>query len=183
MRWGLVVLAALVVALGVRRALLRPGLTLQVATPAAVAPLPTSTEGIAPTPAPTPAEKSDSAAAVTKVLDATASGGERRLALHQLVVRGINARDDLTIIAASSWPDTDSHKQMKFERGLRITAIEALDKMAATDGAGTTPYLHQVLSQQKDPSLKMLAQVSLTGVAEGKPGKLSRFIDKMLKSP
>ncbi len=114
----------------------------------------------------------------------------RRRSLYILTKMGSTALPALTVVATTPMPvaasqDPHSVAQIKqsFEAGLRVTAIEALDDL------GTDPRLSpaikdsmlKILKVQKHRSLTLLAQISLSGIESGRPGKVKRAVDDLLK--
>jgi hypothetical protein len=69
------------------------------------------------------------------------------------------------------------YARLKFERALRMTALEALDRMAV-QGLAVRKQLQHILKVQRDPTLSFLAQTTLTGVEEGHPGSLEHLIER-----
>ena len=119
-------------------------------------------------------------------LDVNSGADKRRDALFQLTQLGPSAVCALQEVARSSVPDFDNQNnpeavgayQKKFEVSLRITALEALDKLAMSS-VDIGPALAEIRRHQKNSTILFLANVSLSGILAGRPGKLSRAIDYM----
>ncbi|RYZ69124.1 MAG: hypothetical protein EOP09_08265 [Proteobacteria bacterium] len=73
-------------------------------------------------------------------------------------------------------PHSADHGRLRYQRSLRITALEELDQLGFA-GENIEPALLEILSQQQDPAILFLVKISLMGVQQKRPGKLSRFID------
>lgn len=123
---------------------------------------------------------------VKQVLDRQLSHEERRHQLHILLQKGSTtelatiAGQALPQVAANQAPHSLALLQLKFERGLRITALENLDQRAARDGQARNAVFH--LSQtQTDPTLLALTEISRHGIEQNQPGKLSRWLDAALR--
>lgn len=125
--------------------------------------------------------------AAASILSPSLDGNLRRKLLHQLIVAGLPAAEALLTIARTPLPLTSQNPQphslhemkVKFERSLRITALEALDKLAI-DHPQIAAKLSEVAAEQTDPMISFLAQVSVTGIQQGRPGKLVRMIDRVV---
>ena len=130
-----------------------------------------------------------------KVLDSQQPAEQRSASLYLLSQYGVQAVTQLSAIAENRplhfEQQDNSHSlgsyQREFEISLRITALEALDHIALNSpqepSASPTSMekrLSKILSHQTEPSLRMLAQISLSGIESGRPGKLTRFIDQAL---
>lgn len=120
-----------------------------------------------------------------RALDPESSADTRHASVYLLTQGGPAASAALVAIAAapvpavSEIPHTTGEAKGALERSLRITALEALDKMAERD-VSLRPRLESILKTQNDSTLMFLTQVSLAGLDEGRPGKLTRFIDRAL---
>ena len=121
------------------------------------------------------------------VLEKTLSHTERRQALFELTQMGSSAFPALSQIASAPLPavtSTDPHSaetlHNQFEVGLRITAIERLDENTDRPDLVKQAML-EVLNTHKNRSLVTLAQISLSGIEAGHPGKVKRAIDALLK--
>ena len=122
-----------------------------------------------------------------QILGATNSADQRNAALYLLTQAGSNSLEALAIIAASPifegasegasrGEPPENSRRRKFETSLRVTALLALDSFAGSQGDLISQYMHQVLEKQSEPTLQFLAQVSSTGIASGRPGKLERLV-------
>ncbi|MFS4461236.1 hypothetical protein [Bdellovibrio sp. HCB2-146] len=93
----------------------------------------------------------------------------------------------LSALAASELPSfenlQDPHSvgsaQRTFEMSIRVSAIEGLD-IRAEKHPEIASDLRRVLQKQKEPTLRFLAETSLSGIEAGRPGHLKRIIDEML---
>lgn len=119
------------------------------------------------------------------VLDRTAPADERRQVLQKLVEAGPAKLAEMAAIAKEPIPhfpqahnphSTDSGL-LKFEKGLRITAIETLDQWAV-QGADVLKELKSIRDTQNQQDLVFLAGLAVEGILEGRPGKTTRFIDQ-----
>lgn len=111
----------------------------------------------------------------------------RRASLFLLTQSGLAAAPILGEIAKSAIPlfaqSKDPHSigalAKNYEVSLRITALEALDKLSVTS-TDVMSYLMDVSQTQKDPTLLFLTNISIAGIQGGKPGKLNRAIEAMI---
>ncbi len=124
-----------------------------------------------------------------QVLDQKLNRQARRKALYQLTLRGEESIPALGEIAMSLIPklenlsdphSADSHS-LAFERGLRVTALEELDKKAAAFPA-VEITMAQIQSVQTDRVLNFLATISLAGISQKRPGKLTRMVNHLIQS-
>lgn len=139
-------------------------------------------------PAVTPAADVDQLSRTVR--DQTQSQEARRNALYVLTQMGSAALPALAAVATTPMPvatsqDPHSAEQMKqsFEAGLRVTAIEALDELG-TDSSlspAVKESMLSVLKVQKHRSLTLLAQISLSGIESGRPGKVKRAVDNLIQ--
>jgi hypothetical protein len=112
----------------------------------------------------------------SKILSRSTPAAERREALYQLTqTHSDEATQALTEIAASNVDARDESSHL--DVSLRITALEALDQRMAS-GEASTSAITTVLHHQTHPTLLFFARISLEGMTSGRPGKLTRFIDK-----
>lgn len=124
------------------------------------------------------------------VLLVTNPPDERRVSIYLLTLAGVPAREVLAKIARSPIPKFanlgDPHSsgnlQLHRERSLRASALEALDRLAAQKSKEVYLDLQNILAQQSDDSLKFFAKISLVGISQGKPGKLSRWLAQNVNS-
>lgn len=123
-----------------------------------------------------------------QVLDANANGETRQKALYELTqLETATAALDLAEIAESDVPqfpnlhDPHSSGAYKYqtELALRVTALEALDQRSV-NSLEVSKLIQTVERNQKNPTLKFLAQISLSGLNSQRPGKLHRVIEAML---
>lgn len=137
-----------------------------------------------PAAASNPAVSSEELTHLTQlVLDVKQSQESRRQALYNLTQKGSPALAALSAVATASISENLSEYQQAFEAGLRVTAIESLDELAMDPSLSTTvkESMLNVLKMQKHQSLTLLAQISLSGIESGKPGKVKRAIDTLIK--
>jgi len=124
------------------------------------------------------------------ILSSNESQQIRRNNLYRLTEMGPESIKALSTLATypvesskSNNPHSAESIQRNFEIGLRITALEALDQMVVSHSQSTEDIkktMMLVLEKQETSSLKILAQISLSGIANGRPGKLKRAIDHLL---
>ena len=123
-------------------------------------------------------------------LDQSQSFEVRRKALYVLTQMGAVALPALSEVATSfvsvaNSQDPHSVAQVKqtFESSLRVTAMESLDELAKDEShsAAVKESMLRVLQVQKHRSLTLIAQISLSGIESGRPGKVKRAIDILLK--
>lgn len=123
-----------------------------------------------------------------KVLSSSNKMPEREAALYVLTLSSApQAQGTLIVLAESALPEfsdlQDPHSvgstQRALELSLRVTALENLDQRAATSPE-VAKGLQSILQKQTEPSLRFLAQTSLSGIESGKPGRLKRIINEML---
>lgn len=117
---------------------------------------------------------------VQAVLDQNASRESRREALYELTqMDSGESLHALRTIARAPISNSDTGPKTDFEVSLRITALESIDQSRRSPDE-IKAAMTSVLRSQNHPTLRFLAQLSLEGQAEGRPGKLSRFIDRTL---
>ena len=118
------------------------------------------------------------------ILDPTIQNDQRRKALQTLIEKGaenILAVSKITLTEIPKFKNKNNPHSIdsynhSFEKNLRITAIEALD-LWSTQGIDVEKYLIAIINRQNDKELIFLASISLSGIQNGRPGKLGRFID------
>lgn len=127
----------------------------------------------------------------TKVLDANLKMAERQAVLFVLTQSESSlAQKALIELAETALPEysdlQDPHsvgsQARTLEMSLRVTALESLDQRGG-QSSEIAKGLLRILQKQNEPSLRFLAQTSLSGIEAGKPGRLKRIIDEMLGSP
>ncbi len=122
------------------------------------------------------------------ILDLKTPMDQRGFALQRLIAQGLRALPALTrvisapvpLFAELENPHSVNNARDRFERGLKITALEQLDRLASQNTAEVRRNLVTILNTQKDPQILFLAQISLLGIQQGRPGKLGRFIEALL---
>lgn len=169
---------------------------LQVKSQDAVTATPETSPTLAPTeaslaPATQNAPSNESAENLARVAtDAVQTQEARRKAVYDLTQMGAAALPSLAAIAAhpvveAKNQDPHSADQIKqsFEASLRVSAIEALDELALNPNnvQAVKAAMLAVLKTQKHRSLTLLAQLSLSGIESGQPGKVKRAIDAMVE--
>lgn len=144
-----------------------------------------------PAAAPTLPAQSDSAVAAPAkavdayILDRSTPPDKRRQLLQQLVAAGPVRLAEMAAIAQAPVPvfpkfknpHSSDHGYYVFEKGLRITAIETLDQWAAK-GTDVLKELMHIRDNQTEQDLVFLANLAVAGIQEGRPGKVTRFIDQ-----
>jgi hypothetical protein len=121
-----------------------------------------------------------------RVLDPAIPAAQRREELSRLTHEGALAIPQLAKIASAETPKFPNElaphsvdeSRAGFERGLRVTALEQLDHLGIRQPELKAEIEKVLAAQRNDPMLSLLARVSLLGFQEGRPGKLSRFINK-----
>ncbi|MGZ3773398.1 MAG: hypothetical protein ACXVCY_02865 [Pseudobdellovibrionaceae bacterium] len=123
-----------------------------------------------------------------QVLNTDVDGVQRRQALYILTQsQSEEATHSLAEIAESQVPPftgmENPHSQGAYQQNvevaLRVTALEALDRRSP-DHSEIYKLMQNIERNQKNPTLKFLAQISLGGYESHKPGKLHRVIDAVL---
>jgi len=113
---------------------------------------------------------------------------QRQKALYEITQKGFSKRTELSQIAMSPLPKFEnldnphsigSYKHRE-EINLRITALEALDKLAIEHPQEMRRIIEEVAAKQQEPTLRLLIHISLDGIYTHRPGKLSRAIDAMI---
>lgn len=123
---------------------------------------------------------------VHRVLSIEADPDERNISIYLLALAGTSARPLLTQVSKSPLPNfkdlNNPHSigalKHQRERSLRATGLAALDHLAIQNPQEVSLDLQKILIHQNDDTLKFFAQMSLIGIAQGKPGKLSRWLQK-----
>ncbi len=115
------------------------------------------------------------------------SNETRQKSVYALAHLGAPAIPALTAIATTPMTEgrtSDPHSaktyRFKEELGLRISAIEALDRLSA-ENPEIKSSMQLVLKNQTDRTLTLLAQISLSGIESGHPGKVQRAVETLLK--
>lgn len=119
------------------------------------------------------------------ILDRSTPPDKRRQLLQQLVAAGPVRLAEMAAIAQAPVPvfpkfknpHSSDHGYYVFEKGLRITAIETLDQWAAK-GTDVLKELMHIRDNQTEQDLVFLANLAVAGIQEGRPGKVTRFIDQ-----
>lgn len=142
-------------------------------------------------PAPQNAPPNKSAENLARVAtDASQAQEARRKAVYDLTQMGAAALASLAVIAAdpvievkNQNPHSADQIKQSFEASLRVSAIEALDELALNPNnvEAVKAAMFEVLKTQKHRSLTLLAQLSLSGIESGHPGKVKRAIDAMIQ--
>ena len=122
----------------------------------------------------------------------SAGNNERNAALFILLQARENAIAQLAEVANQpvrgypneANPEGRDALQKKFETSLRVKALEALDEMTNSRSSeikqAAALEVARVASQQTQPTVQFLADLSLSGLREGRPGKLQRFIGRAM---
>lgn len=106
--------------------------------------------------------------------DLTQTQDQRTSAIYLLTLAGPAAIPALAGVVMAPFRETP---QSQFELAVRTTALERLDRFS-TEGVPVETVIRQALKQPLHPTLRMLAQVSLQGLLQHRPGKLARFAEK-----
>lgn len=121
-------------------------------------------------------------------LDPNQDGDSRQAALFLLSEAGTSAVGQLAAIAREPIPEaafqaaephSESDYRRSLELSLRVSALEAMDILSIDEPSLIRESMGQILTVQSDPTVRFLAQVSMAGTAEGKPGKLQRMVDRL----
>lgn len=112
----------------------------------------------------------------------------RRELVYKLTQKGLVAKEELAKLVKSPVPQFENldnpHSvgtyKYREEVALRVTALEALDKLARENPAEVQKLLEEIAEIQQDPTLKFLVRISLQGIYSNRPGKLSRTMDAMI---
>jgi hypothetical protein len=110
--------------------------------------------------------------------DVTQTQDQRTSAVYLLTLAGPKAIPALAGVVMAPFRETP---QSQFELAVRTTALERLDRFS-TEGISVETVIRQALKQPLHPTLRMLAQVSLQGLLQHRPGKLTRFAEKNMES-
>ena len=125
----------------------------------------------------------------TATTDSTKQPNSRRQALYKLTQQGLVAKNELTALVKTPIPvfehlenphSAGAHQQRE-EIALRVTALEALDKLSIENPAEIQQALEEIAKIQHEPTLKFLIGVSLEGIYNKRPGKLTRTMDAMIQ--
>ncbi|WP_413290546.1 hypothetical protein [Bdellovibrio sp. HCB337] len=108
--------------------------------------------------------------------------------VYTLTQQGFIAKEKLARIVKTPLPTFEQldnpHSvgtyKLRDEIALRVTALEALDKLAVDHPQEIQKILEDIAKTQTEPTLKFLVRVSLDGIYAQRPGKLSRTIDAMI---
>lgn len=122
---------------------------------------------------------------VTLSLDSSYPADQRAESIYTLSLAGANAAPELAKIAGTSLPllphADQAHSadsvQKNIEMNLRVMALEALDRLPTSDDIEVNSLLKKIMRKQREPTLRFLAQASLSGRLQRKPHRLSRIID------
>jgi len=120
------------------------------------------------------------------VISQAANIDEREVSVYLLSLAGLPAREALNMIASADIPAASKSQEAhamasarQKEISLRLNALESLDVLAIQSPQEIQEDLQTITLLQQDPSLKNFAHISLMGIAQGKPGKLSRWLNKI----
>jgi len=111
---------------------------------------------------------------------------ERNICVYLLSLAGLQAREALNYVVKARIPNfsriTDVHAataKADQEISLRLSALEALDVLGMQNPQEIRQDLTSILLVQNENSIKNFAQISLMGIMQGKPGKLSRWLNQL----
>jgi hypothetical protein len=116
------------------------------------------------------------------------AANSRQESVYKLTQQGFSAKNELAKIIKTPIPKfenlNDPHSvgnyELKEEIALRVTALEALDKMASEHPQEIKKLLEEIADQQPEATLQFLVRISLDGINSNRPGKLKRTIDAMI---
>lgn len=110
------------------------------------------------------------------VVDAQQDATTRQASLFILSKSGAKAIPALGMIAASPFKESASQTEVP----LRITALESLDQMTGNQ-KDVLQAMQKTIESQNNRTLVFLASLSAGGIKQGKPGKLGRAMEAMIK--
>ncbi|GEM_PF-5677109 len=123
-------------------------------------------------------------------LNEETNANRRNAAIFILIMAGDHAMEQLAEVVTQpvhpfpeeQFEHSRGSLQKKYEVALRVRALEELDRLTMSSPPDvkkeTVTRLSRIVAQQNQPTLQFLAQLSLQGVREGRPGKLNRFEEK-----
>ncbi len=132
-------------------------------------------------------EKNDIQENLERVLDTSLDADSRRKALYLLTQARVPALAALARIAMTELPPEEHLENphsfgtlsRSFELSLRATSIEALDSLSQ-DSPQVLRLLEEISRLQPSPTLKFFSSVSLSGISQGRPGRLGRLFEQVL---
>ncbi|GEM_PF-3772941 len=102
---------------------------------------------------------------------------------HRLLALEVLSRSRFAVPALTTFlkvPFEDQGKQ-SFEGSLRVNALRKLeDQYSPAKEELLKASMLEIIEKQQDPTLNFLSKIVLSGLQE-KPGKLARFMDKLLE--
>jgi hypothetical protein len=110
------------------------------------------------------------------VVDMGQDASTRQASLFILSKSGAKAIPALGMIAASSFKDSVAQTEVP----LRITALESLDQLTGNQKE-VLQAMQTTIDKQSNRTLVFLASISAGGIKQGKPGKLGRAMELMIK--
>jgi hypothetical protein len=122
------------------------------------------------------------------LFDSTQDNANRSVSMYLLAHAGLGTAGVLSEFINTSVPAPkleDPHslesQQYAYETTLKITALEALDKLSLENEFLVAPLLENIAASNPDSTLRLYADIALSGIETGRPNKLSRYIDETLK--
>lgn len=115
-----------------------------------------------------------------RLQDPDENQNKRSLSVYLLGKAGAAGLGALAKMAATPMNPNYGEHRKTFETALRVSALRALDGQSQTHGATVAENMRKIWRQQKDPTLRMMAKVSLDGIESARPQKLGRMLDRIL---
>lgn len=112
--------------------------------------------------------------------DERESQNKRALSVYLLSRAGAHGIGALSKLAMTNAPTKLSEERETFEISLRVTALRALDALSGTETMKVAESMRRVIERQQNPTLKMMAKVSLDGIEASKPQRLGRAMEQVL---
>ncbi|WP_413559967.1 hypothetical protein [Bdellovibrio sp. HCB209] len=123
-----------------------------------------------------------------KALDKTSALEERYVSVYLLSLAGMEAHHALfdivrTPIVASKVANTKSRVIYdQHESAIRARAMVALDQLALVNPAQVQASMKKLAQLKSSPQIKNYARISLAGIKQGQPGKLSKYMNQTTAS-
>jgi hypothetical protein len=112
------------------------------------------------------------------VLNSSLNGDERTHKMFLLSQAGPAAMAELAGIARAPV----SGALVDYEVSFRVRALEALDTMSGEHGGDVLKQFQWISSAETlHPTVALLVNIGIMGIQQGRPGKVSRFMDRVLK--
>jgi hypothetical protein len=112
--------------------------------------------------------------------DSYENQNKRSLSVYLLGKAGPEGIGALSKLATTNLDASFGETRKGFELGLRISALRALDQQSKEHGATVAEAMRKIWRQQKDPTLRMMAKVSLDGIQSARPQRLGRMLEQIV---